>query len=241
MPAEIDGNGWIARMGRSICKCPVTLGLTALMILLNWGLSEMAPELMQKIPALLEYDRTAIADGEIWRLISGNLVHWSVEHACLDVGAFAIVGWMFERRLRGIYAPLLIASGLCVGLALWLGEPQLERYRGFSGVNSAQFAAVVLVELRTAWRTPRRWLWVAPAAGIFLVKIVSECATGTMFFGTESLGDIGMPVPMSHAAGALSGASLAIIVCALDNRAQAPTTPATAPQLCQNCDSRGPS
>ena len=240
MPAELDGNSWIARMGRFVRECPVTLGLTALMILLNWGLIETAPELMRKLPALLEYDRAAIAAGEVWRLVTGNLVHWSVEHACLDVGAFAIVGWMFERRLRGTYVPLLIASGLCVGLALWLGEPQLEHYRGFSGVNSAQFAAVVIVELLTAWRTPRRWLWVAPAAGIFLVKIVSECATGMMFFGTESLGDIGIPVPLAHAAGALSGALLAIIVCALDKRSHAPTTSATAHQLCQNCDSRGP-
>lgn len=228
MPAELERINWNARMGRILCECPVTLGLTALMILLNWGLIETAPELLRKLPPLLEYDRTAFAAGEVWRLVTGNLVHWSVEHACLDVGAFAIVGWMFERRLRGIYAPLLIASGLCVGLTLWLGEPQLERYRGFSGVNSAQFAAVVIVELLTAWRTPRRWLWVAPAAGIFLVKIVSECATGTMFFGTESLGDIGIPVPMSHAAGALSGASLAIIVCALENSAHAPTKPAAA-------------
>ena len=52
-----------------------------------------------------------------------------------------------------------------------------------------------------AARDVRRWLWVAPAAAVFLLKIVSECATGQMFFGTESLGNIGDPVPLAHAAG----------------------------------------
>ncbi len=199
-----------SRVARLVRDFPVTLGLTALMLLLNWGLAETAPATMQRIPALLEYDRSAIQAAETWRLLTGNLVHWSVEHACLDISAFAIVGWMFERRLRGGYAPILLASGLCVGLALLIGQPQLEHYRGFSGINSAQFAAVVVAELSAAWRTPKRWMWVAPAAGIFVLKIASECATDTMFFGTESLGDIGLPVPLAHAAGALTGALLAI-------------------------------
>lgn len=240
MPAEFDRISWSDRMGRIIRECPITLGLTALMVLLNWGLDGTAPVLIQKIPALLEFDRSAITTGEVWRLMTGNLVHWSVEHACLDVGAFAVVGWMFERRLRGTYAPLLIACALCVGLALWLGEPQLERYRGFSGVNSAQFAAVIVVELATAWRTPKRWLWVVPAAAIFLVKIVSECATGSMFFGTESLGNIGMPIPTAHAAGAVSGALLAVLACTVEKWTRVPVAPTAVHQLCQNCDSRGP-
>ncbi len=48
---------------------------------------------------------------------------------------------------------------------------------------------------------------------IFSLKIVWELSTGQMFFGTESLGNIGIPVPVSHAAG-----TLAALVCMFRER-----------------------
>jgi len=35
------------------------------------------------------------------------------------------------------------------------------------------------------------------------VKLGFEVTTGGMFFGTESLGDIGQPVPLAHLSGAV--------------------------------------
>ena len=48
-----------------------------------------------------------------------------------------------------------------------------------------------------------------------MAKIIYECGTGQMFFGTESLGDIGQPVPLAHGIGVLAtGAYLALAGCA---------------------------
>lgn len=225
--------------GRLAANCPITLVLAGMMTVLNLGLMDGTPVGMKQVTGWLEYDTARIEAGEFWRLLTGNLVHWSVEHACLDIGAFAVVGAMFEHRLRRGYASMLFISSLGVGLALWIAEPLLACYRGFSGVNSAQFAAVVVVELAAARRTPRRMVWVAPAAGIFVVKILSECATGAMFFGTESLGDIGLPVPLAHATGALTGALLAGGWCAVHWPATDAPRVARALHVCQNCESRG--
>ena len=98
----------------------------------------------------------------------------------------------------------MLLAGLAVGGGMLLFLPQMSLYRGLSGVDSGQFAAAVCAEVCLARRDVRRWLWIAPAAALFLLKIVSECATGQMFFGTESLGDIGDPVPLAHAAGTVA-------------------------------------
>lgn len=205
-------------MLKSLWKaCPWTLVLAIGMGLLNLGLIAPGVSFLNELPEQLEYDRLQIATGEIGRGLSGQLVHWSWQHALLDVGAFVAVGWLYERRFREnfarrggssrlVYPAALLVGALAVAAALWIREPELIRYRGFSGINSAQFAAVLVLELGEALRDRRRLLWVAPAAGLFAWKVVSECLTGQMFFGTEALGDIGLPMPTAHAAGSLAGA-----------------------------------
>jgi hypothetical protein len=88
--------------------------------------------------------------------------------------------------------------------------PQLEIYRGLSGVDSGQFAAALCVEIGLAVCQRRRWLWVAPAAVIFATKILYEATSGRLFFGTEALGSIGLPTPLAHIAGAAAGIGLTI-------------------------------
>jgi hypothetical protein len=79
--------------------------------------------------------------------------------------------------------------------------PEMQTYRGLSGVASGQFAAALCAEATLARRDRSRWLWLAPVAAVFAAKILFEIGTGQMFFATQSLGNIGVPVPLSHAAG----------------------------------------
>jgi hypothetical protein len=83
-------------------------------------------------------------------------------------------------------------------------RPDVAVYRGLSGVDSGQFAAALAVECWLATRQPRRWAWVAPVAAVFGFKILYECVSGELFFATESLGSIGLPTPVAHAAGAVT-------------------------------------
>jgi hypothetical protein len=47
-------------------------------------------------------------------------------------------------------------------------------------------------------------------AAIFVAKIFWESTTGRMFFGTESLGDIGVPIALAHVAGTAAAILLSI-------------------------------
>jgi rhomboid family GlyGly-CTERM serine protease len=178
-----------------------TLSLCAAMALVNLGLLPHAPVVGRSLIGWLEFDRTAILHGQVWRLLTGNLVHWSPEHFLLDVGVFLVVGLIYEPAIRRRYPWLLLASALSVGLGVLVLLPEIRIYRGLSGVDSGQFVLALSVEIGLAWHERRRWLWLAPALSIFAVKILWGNATGRMFFGTETLGNIGLPIPLAHAAG----------------------------------------
>jgi rhomboid family GlyGly-CTERM serine protease len=183
--------------------CRWTLGLCAAMTVANLGLSSHAPDAFTQLIDGLQFDRQAIFQGQVWRLVTGNVVHWSLEHFFLDVGPFLIVGVLYERYFQRQYPWILLTSAVAVGGGVLLLAPEMGTYRGLSGVDSGQFAAALGVEFWLAARQPRRWAWVAPAAAIFILKILYECGSGQMFFGTESLGNIGVPIPVAHAAGTL--------------------------------------
>ncbi len=83
----------------------------------------------------LEYDRQAILTGEIWRLWTGHLVHFSLQQAFVDAFALSIASALVERAIGT--ARLLIALVLgapCISLGLMLGSPDLLYYRGASGI-----------------------------------------------------------------------------------------------------------
>jgi rhomboid family GlyGly-CTERM serine protease len=178
-----------------------TLGIVVALCVANAGLLCGAPAFARTLVGLLEYDRGAILHGQWWRLVTGNLVHWSPEHFLLDAGAFLFVGVLYERHLRPAYPWLLLASALAVGCGAMVLLPEMQTYRGLSGVASGQFAAALCAEATLARRDRSRWLWLAPVAAVFAAKILFEIGTGQMFFATQSLGNIGVPVPLSHAAG----------------------------------------
>ncbi|HEV3342897.1 MAG TPA: rhombosortase [Pirellulales bacterium] len=184
-----------------------TLLLTAAMLPANWSLFSQAPAFATQLTALLEYDREAVMHGELWRLVTGNLVHWSLEHFCLDVGAFLLLGILYEPSFRRSCVPFgrfLFVVALLIGATLFALAPGMKTYRGLSGVDSGVFATGLLIEAAAAKRDPRRWIFVGPALLIFTVKIGFEGWTGRLFFGTASLGDLGQPVPLAHAAGAIA-------------------------------------
>jgi rhomboid family GlyGly-CTERM serine protease len=148
---------------------------------------------------------------EIWRLITGNLVHWSLEHFWLDVGAFLLLGILYEppfKHLCGSFVAFVLAVAFAIGAAMLVLLPELQIYRGLSGVDSGIFAAALVLEAAHARHDRRRWFFLGPAALIFTAKLLFECMTGELFFGTSSLGDLGQPVPLAHAVGALAAVAV---------------------------------
>ena len=60
----------------------------------------------------LEFDRTRVAAGEIWRLVTGQLVHWTPRMAAFDVGMLLGLGiWLEVRGDRRLMVTSLALGG----------------------------------------------------------------------------------------------------------------------------------
>lgn len=162
--------------------------------------------LLPSLAAQLQYDRVAIAAGEIWRLVSGHWVHYSFDHFFWDVLAFGFLGLACERRSRSRFLACVIASAFAISLSVWFCLPGMRVYGGLSGVDSALFALLV-VELWNEGIRARNLGQVTMAAAClaaFLFKISFELLTGNNVF-VQNLESGTVGVPLAHIAGVTIG------------------------------------
>lgn len=146
---------------------------------------------------LLIYDRAAIAHGEIWRLLSGNLVHFSPAHLLYNLAAWFIVGTIIEFYGYRFFPLLCLSSALLIGISLFIFEPELNLYAGLSGMVSAAVTFLCLQGIgeKGVWR----WLCAATLAGL-IAKTVLEFGSGSSLILLMSEEDF-VPVPLSHFTG----------------------------------------
>src|SRR5262249_40581548 len=100
----------------------------------------VAASLLPGAAAWLQYDRVAISDGELWRVVTGHFVHWSGEHLFWDVLALGVLGWLCEQEAPRRFLACLAVSAVAIPAILWFAEPRMAAYRGLSGLDSALFA-----------------------------------------------------------------------------------------------------
>lgn len=179
-------------------QLPVVAAALAAMALLA-GLSP-------SVTSLLEYDRQAVAAGEHFRLVTGHLVHWSYDHLLWDVVMFAALAAFLERTSRRLLVATLAVSTAAISLALWMFAPEVNVYRGLSGIDSALFATALGVVFFESLRAKHRVsLWVVGAlGGGFIAKVAFEAVTGTTLF-VDSSASAFVPLPLVHAVGAAAG------------------------------------
>jgi rhomboid family GlyGly-CTERM serine protease len=145
----------------------------------------------------LQLDRAACASGELWRLWTGHLAHWSGAHLAWDLAMFVALGATIERASRARFVGLVALSASAVSASVLLLTP-LETYRGLSGVDAALFVTAA-IELAGS-RSRRSWIGAA-ALGAFLVKVSIEVVTGRSIFVENLAPGVGN-VPLAHLAGA---------------------------------------
>jgi len=151
-------------------------------------------------PDFLVFDRTAIANGEIWRLITGHLVHSDTGHALWNISALVVLGLLMEPRGR---LHMVTAAGigmLAVSSGLWWYMPELERYCGLSGMLNTLFV-VLLADL---WRCHRHPVFVVVAFAL-TGKLLAEMLTQQSLVITTAW----PTVPLSHLAGCIGGLAYA--------------------------------
>jgi rhomboid family GlyGly-CTERM serine protease len=160
-----------------------------------------------RLSELFVYDRRAILNGELWRLLTAPLVHFSASHLFWDAAVFGAAGMTITASgFRGLW-PVCGFGTIVPGLIFLLSSPGLERYGGLSGAATGAVAYCCLCSARQPGR--QRVIWLLILAGIGL-KIIVETATDTPVFA--QVGSISYRVlPSAHLLGFI-GAVAAIIL-----------------------------
>jgi rhomboid family GlyGly-CTERM serine protease len=83
----------------------------------------------------LAFDRQAILAGEVWRLWSGHLVHFSFQQLFLDVSTLLLAGAVAEKEFGLPFVTRVLLFGMpAISFGLLLLAPELAYYRGASSV-----------------------------------------------------------------------------------------------------------
>lgn len=164
-------------------------------------------------PTALEYRRGLFAS-EAWRLISGHWVHLSWLHALADAAGLLLVAALFFPRLSSAMASgLIFALQIAISGALYLLWPELEWYRGFSGVLYALLGAGAISWLAAPESATRsRWLALALLA-LFSIKLIQDRAWQANWPRLDWLD--GPLAPQAHLAGIALGLAAGLGYAAL--------------------------
>ena len=164
-------------------------------------------------PASIEYDRALILAAQCWRILTCHFAHFPGEHFGWCLAALLILGIGCELLERRGFIMTLLLSMVAIPLALLVLAPNLPRYRGLSGVESALF---VLLLAQILWERfdERHWIGFAAAAALgiaFIAKILIEIRFGATVFVSGAMSGF-EPVPLAHLVGCAAALiSLAVV------------------------------
>src|ERR1700733_6649741 len=129
----------------------------------------------------LRYDRSAIAAGGWWRLLTAHIVHLDVHHLILNELGLVLVWSLFAQDYDAVeWCAIVLSGALAISSGLWWLSPRVSWYVGASGVLHSVMAAGVAKHL--AERSWDRWIlavglcaklaweqWGGPAAPLIVV------------------------------------------------------------------------
>ncbi len=167
--------------------------------LLLSGLVAAVYLLLGPAPPGLLFDHDRVAQGEVWRLLTGHLVHSDTAHLAWNLAALVILGSLLEWRVgcrAWSYLGLFVTAALAIDGWLWWLQPELRIYCGLSGVLNTLYAALAAL----LWQETRHPLF--PLAILCnLAKIALEAANGGALLPTTTWSS----VPGAHVAGMAAG------------------------------------
>lgn len=117
----------------------------------------------------LAYERIDIQQGELWRLISGNVLHTNLNHLMLNCAAVVLLWALHGQYFRFMhYCSVLILLCLITTTLLYCLSPQLLNYVGLSGVLHGLFVIGAYYDIKNNLRSG--WLLLVGVLG----KIIYE-------------------------------------------------------------------
>jgi rhomboid family GlyGly-CTERM serine protease len=168
------------------------------------------------LTSLLELDRDALRQGQLWRIATGHLTHFDWDHLTWDLCALLLLGTMAELEHRRAMAATLVASALTIGVAVLAFQPQFTHYRGLSGIDSALFGLVVTQLGLTGYRERHAFTLTIAALALtaFTLKCGFELTIAQTLFTTATTY---APVPLAHLVGAATGVAVAMLTQSIHN------------------------
>jgi membrane associated rhomboid family serine protease len=96
---------------------------------------------------------------------------------------FALLAPLLEGRRRTIFIGTVVAAAVLIPLYLWFAQPQIETFRGLSGVDTAIFGAlcVLLCREMVTHRDRKGLAILAFQVTAFAGKLTYEHVTGRCF------------------------------------------------------------
>lgn len=186
------------------------------------------------LDAIVQFDQTLVAAGEWWRLITCHFTHWSADHFAWDFMMFALLGGACEVTTRRRTLIALGISTVVIPLAVLFWQPQLQTYRGLSGLDSALFGllAVELLWEKLAQSDRRSIAAIGLLIVAFIAKTGFETITGSAVFADSARSGF-VPVPLAHFVGFLVGALTSVMAAFTSHRfrMQSPPSPLRWPAI----------
>jgi rhomboid family GlyGly-CTERM serine protease len=150
----------------------------------------------------LSFDRSALAEGEWWRVLSAHFVHLDAQHALLNGLGFVLMWALFARDYSPArWATIYFAACLAVAAGLWWFDPQVAWYVGASGTLHGVMSAGTLAHLKR--RDLDGWILAAFIVG----KLAYEQIAGSMPFAGAS-----NTIVDAHLYGAIGGLAAALVL-----------------------------
>lgn len=156
------------------------------------GLGDSASE-------LLRYDRSAIAAGGWWRLLTAHAVHLDAHHLILNELGLVLMWSLFAQDYDAVDWCVIVSTGaLGISSGLWWLSPKVSWYVGASGVLHAVMAAGTVRHL--ADRAWDRW-------------ILLSCLSAKILFEQWKAHPAPLIVADAHLYGALAGFAAGAVLC----------------------------
>ena len=215
-PLELLGNAVFSHPNRSNAimtrQLSPTLAHSAVQFLrstaVTWfvAVAVVVIHLVPGLPAWFESDRQAIQAGQLWRLVTGYLTHWSLDHLGWDLLMFVVLGCVIESRSRWRMIGLCLGSALAISAGILGWRTDIQLCRGLSGIDTALFTYVAMWTLGHAIAEKNRLNGLA--AGVLLMgfcgKLLYESLTGSAMFADSTAAGFHVVVE-SHLIGAAIG------------------------------------
>ncbi len=174
----------------------------AVIVIVLWLMGESAS-------TLLIYHRSAITDGQIWRLFTGHLIHSNLWHLLLNLASLMMIGILFSQHLTyKMWIIVFTLSALMISFAYYFTAPQFEYYVGLSAIL---YAVIIIGALLDIKHQPM-------IAGLILL-VVTGRVIWQQLYGTaddlEQLIEQRVAVE-SHLFGIISGYLMGLVLLLLD-------------------------